>query len=83
MSGLSTSPDVVFSEGLYYRISWAISWNNYRNCVKTRWQSNFGLPSHWILIISQRVSLINTLAICLLTALRITVALGQRLDQMV
>jgi len=80
-SALSISAAVVLFEGLYYRISWALSCCNYRNCAKTRRRLCFDYCSHWILIISRKVSLTVTLEPGILTSLRITVTLGQWLEQ--
>jgi len=79
MNALSTSVVVVFFGDLSCGIPWALSCSNYSNCVKTRRRPRFD-RSHWILIISRRVSLIVTLELGILTSLRRTVTLGQRLE---
>jgi len=81
MSALSTSVAVVSFKGLYHRIPWGLSCSNYRNCAKMRWRTRFDLRSHWILIISQRVSLAVKLELGILASLRIMVTLGQWLEQ--
>jgi len=61
----------------YCRIPWVLSCSNYSNCAKTRWRPHLDRCSHWILGISRRVSL----KLGILTSLRITATLGQRLEQ--
>jgi len=46
-----------------------------------RWRTRFDHRSHWILIISQRVSLAVKLELGILASLRIMVTLGQWLEQ--
>ena len=73
----------VFLEELYCRIPCAISCSNYRNCAKMRGRPRFDRRSHWSHIVSRKVLLTVTLELGILTSLRITVTLAQRLEQTV